>query len=815
MSTVWGIGLAVAASVALVGSGAIGDVMPGWRVSQDCTPAAPGDTSGSVGSASVDAAATSTSVFAIDNDFTLTDSTSGSFKGNVVGSPVQGGKVHLDVAGKLNFLVADRTAGPVWFDAGTPKAFAPIGTAANGAPAGTVATPGDIAIDPYDNSIFVSSTGYIEFPGFVFVAKYIVIKYDSNGNYVTHFGGPSGDPGSADGQFGGATSIAVSPVDGSVAVGDAVNSRFQIFTPNALRTTYTYSTKSGTAGSGNGQFLGSAPMAVAYDSFGALYASDSGNARIQKFTILGATVTYVSQVATPGFGTIRPIFRLYFNSADVLYAALAGTAALPGASGTIRSYNTSLVEQNTWVIPAPPGTESGIRSIAADSDGLWISWGNGNFLSHYVFSNLSVIQDKVWYSGFGFTALLPSYYRVAVMTTGEVAVLFGDPAGATVDTYGAYRGVTFNWQPVPLSDAIENYMRSCDDTLGGMSYSYDADDDPDVVFPVWSGDVWSHLKEICAAFQVEIYPDGNTIRVADIGSRTVEITNHSPLQVTPTNIFGGQQIVVVAQNPRAGGGIVFDASTQNTRFQINVGQSSTVVVNTLNYPVSVDPLVPTSTLPVLPGQYYVLDSTGLNVPADTWTGAGGSVVPALGDNPGQVRFTLQGPASAISGYTGPFTFADSLASTGRAALTLTGAGTFTNPQPYTFDTGANPTKTTTLIARTIDSFAIADITQVAMVTPAAIEDVSGVTVTVTFQMPAADLNGFGLTPGSLFYAEDSRYRIRSVSFGGLVAEITAVRHVTINDIDTAMTGLTFDQQDAIWVGYSNDDRTIRPLALTI
>jgi len=812
--------LFVAVSVALVGSGAVGPVLPGWQVVQDCTPAAPGDTSGSVGSASLDAAATSTSLFAIDNDFTLTDATSGTFKGNVVGSPVVGSRAHLDVAGKLNFLVADRTVDPVWYNVATPLLFGEPADITNAGAAGTFASVYDIAVDPFDDSIFVLSYGSATI-GATTADFYLVNKYSSAGVFISWFGGgtngtgaPNVASGSADGFFGGASGIAVSPVDGSVAVGDGQNRRVQIFTPNGGRTLYTYSTKVGTAGSGDGQFGSTQPISLAYDSVGALYAADRGNARIQKFTISGTTVTYVAQVAVSGFASNIPIYKLAMSSTDVLHASLVINTN-QNSVGTIRTYNTSLVVQDTVTIPAAVGNLGGIFNIVADSTGIWANWAATNYVVHYSISGSVATEDDRWYSGFPNAPTANTNYGLSLKTTGDVVVLLKEASSATATNYGPYRITSFGWTAVPLSDAIEGYLLECDATLGGMTYSYDAAVDPDVIFPAWSGDVWAHLKEICTAFQLEIYPDGNVIRVADIGSRTVTINNHSPLKIEPTNIFGGQQIVVYAQNPRAGGGIVFDASTQNNRFQIDVGQSATVTVNTLNYPVTVDILVPTSTLPVLPGQYYVLDSLGVNVPAATWTAAGASVTPALGDSPGQIKFTLKGPPAAISGYTGPFTFADSLSSTGTAALTLTGTGTFTTPQSYTFGTGADPTKTTQLIARTINNFAIADLTQVAGVTPAAIEDVSGVAVTVSFSMPTADLNGFGLSAGSLFYAEDSRYRIKSVRFGGLKADVTAVRHVTLNDIDTALTGLTYDQQDAIWDGYSLDDRTIKPLALTL
>lgn len=809
----------VAASLTLTGSGSVG-ILGEWSVSQQCTPIAPGDTTGSVGAGKFPAAATSTSVFAIDNDAVLTDPTAGTFRGNVIASPVQGKSVHLDVAGKLNFLVADRTVDPVWFDAGDPLYTAPVGSAAHGTGVGTIATPYDIAIDPFDNSIFVTSYSGIILPGFVFVKKYLVVKYDAAGNYVTQFGGlvtagvGGGESGSANGYFGGATTVAVSPVDGSVAVGDGVNSRVQIFTPNVGRTLYSYSTKVGTVGTGNGQFGSTTPISVAYDSTGVLFAADSANARIQKFTVSGVTVTYVAQVAVTGFNAVNPIRKLTFSSSNVLYASLL-TSVASGAVGTIRSFNTSLVAQNTWTLTAPAGTDSGIKGIVADATGIWASWGQSNFLVHYVLSAGSLVEDNRWYSGFTITPLVFSSYTPAVKTTGEVVVLFPDSAGAEIDTFGPYRVTSFDWAPVPLSDAIENYMRECDGTLGGLSYSYDASSDPDVVLPAWSGDVWSHLKELCTAYDLDIYLDDDTIRVADAGAREITLRNNSPLRIEPTNLFGGQEVIITATNARAGGGIMFNAADTNTRFQIDVGQRRTVIVSTTNYPVSVDAVVPTDSLPILPGQYYVLDSTGAHVPAATWTAAGASVTSAVGGSPGQIGFVLQGPSAAMVGYTGPFTFADSLASTGSAALALTGTGTFTTPQDYSFLTGANPTKTSQQVARTIRNFAISTLEQVAARSPQAIDDVSGIAVTVSFTIPTANLLGFGSTLGATFRTQDSIYRITNVKFGGLTAEVTAVRFVSLDDIDAVTAGLTVDQRDAIWTGYSVDDRSIKPLALAL
>jgi hypothetical protein len=657
----------------------------------------------------------------------------------------------------------------------------------------------------------VTSYGTLDF-GYPSVGydRYDVLKFSSTGQFITSLSTAPLSFVVQDGSFTYATSVAVSPVDGSVAVsGPGI---IQIFTPNVGRTVYTYSAKVAAAGSGNGQFgATSVPNPIAYDSAGKIYVADNGNSRIQTFTVSGATITYSAQVAIAGFLAGAPIADLAMSPSNVLHVALT-TAVTSASAGTIRTYNTSLAVQNTATITAPAGTASGILTLSVDATGVWANWGLSDYLQRYTLSGSTATESIRWYSGFPAGTALTSNIASAADSNGRVIVLF---KVNSTSTYVPKKVTSFNWVVYDLSTAIYNYLLECDSALGGMSYSYGASSNPLVILPAWSGDVWSHLKEVCAAYAIEIYPDGTTIRVADIGARTITLDNTTPLRVIPTNIFGGQQLVIVAQNPKAGAGVVFDANAQNTRFQIDVGQTNTVVVNTLNYPVTVDTLAPTDVLPVLPGQYYVLDSLGVHVPAETWNNAGASVVPILGDSPGQVKLIFEGPGAAMSGYTGPFTFADAITAAGRAALTLTGTGVFTEPKSYTFETGANPTKTTQLVAKTIDSFAINDMAHVARVAPGAIDEVAGYAVTVTFQIKASALLGFGLTTGSLFYAEDSRWRIVDVKFGRGKADVTAVRHVTLNDVDTALTGLTYDQQDAIWAGYSFHDRSIKPLALSV
>lgn len=800
-------------SVTMTGSGTVGEIKGGWSVSCDATPLAPGDTNGGVGAASVDAERTATSVFATDNDAVLNDTTAGTWRGNVVASPVAGENAHLDVLGKLNFLVADRTVDPGNPFYGEALRFGNVGSALS-----QFANVYDIAIDPYDNGIFVSSFGTLaySFPS-VGLDRYDVIKYDSTGKFVWSFQTNSSFV-SDNGNFGGRPTIAVNPVNGQVAIGDNGFTRIQVFTPNGDHTRYTFAASTaatdspGTPGTGNGQFASSSqPIVVAYDSTGALYASDAGNDRIQKFTISGATFTYVTKVAVSGFVAGAGIADMVMSPNDILHVSLT-TSTARGAVGTIRTYNTSLVAQNTATITAPAGSGSGILTLSVDATGVWAYWGYTAYLQRYTLSGATATEGIRWSSGFPIGTTLASAVASATDTSGRVDVLF---RLTFTDTFVPNKVTSFRWIDYRLSDAIYNYMLSCDSTLGGLSYSFDATSNPYVVLPAWSGDVWAHIKEILTAHNLDLYLDDSTIRVADAGVRTIELTNTSPVRTEPVNRFGGQELIMYATNATAGGGTVWSAAESNTRYQIDVGQRRTVSVSTNNYPVTVDDVIPADALPILPGQYYVIDSTGIHVPSPVWVAAGASVLTEVGDQVGQVKFILQGPNSAISGYTGPFTFADGNGTTAMGALTVTGTGVFTSPQSVTFQTGANPTKTTQQVARTIRNFAIDTLDRLYQRAPMAIDEVSGVAMSVSFTVPTADLLGFGSTMGATFMYNDSRYRITNATFGALTTQITATRYVSIDMIDTATAGLTIDQRDAIWTGYSIDDRTIKPLALTV
>ena len=208
--------IALALRVTMTGSGSLGGVLPGWSVLESCTPSTPGDSRGGLGGASFRAYAKSDSRFVQDNTVEL-ETSNGSMLGRI--NEVQvGARADVSAVGALQFLHVDKTMPPVWLGDGTPD----VPSVLYGSGTGQVGTVYAVTYDPIDGGVWVTSFGTVDG-----VDRFKVIKWDADGAYVTEIGAS----GTGNGQFGSAgLTVAVSPIDQSVAVGDGANSRVQLFT---------------------------------------------------------------------------------------------------------------------------------------------------------------------------------------------------------------------------------------------------------------------------------------------------------------------------------------------------------------------------------------------------------------------------------------------------------------------------------------------------------------------------------------------------------------------------------------------------------
>lgn len=783
------VAVVVALVVTMTGSGALGPVQGGWSVSEDCTPHVPGDTSGSVGAASLSAGVTATSRYAAENRAQLTHEGS-SWYGNVASVSEAGLTAGVQMDGRLGFAVADVVADPVWFRDENNIQFLTYGSGV-----GQVADPRDIAIDPVDGSVFVASSGSVDG-----VERHRIIKFDTAGNYVTEFG----SFGTGNGQLGGIAIRLAVAADQSVWVADGWNNRLQKFT-RTNATTYTYALKTGTFGTGNGQFAGVGPNSVAVDAAGNVYAGDPSNGRIQKFNSSG---TYQAKVSIQTAGSVlSPTSMGFDNSTGTLWAATNVNLSTPTTTGTVERFDSSLNPLSAVAIPTPAGgTLPGIRTLRSNNDGtFWVSWYETTFLVKYGTAGTELGR---WQSNYPTNAA--GFLNVAVSSADYGFVLF-EYANWYATTFGSYAGryvVGFDYRPVSLSRAVREYLETCDPNLGGLSYSYTASADPNVVFGGFTGNMWAKLKELLTLYSLELVVIGDTITVRDIGSESLKISNNTPVRTTPTVSSRGQKIIATVQNPKAGGGVMWDAATTSSNYSVPANTTVAVDVVTPNYPVSLAFPTPVDTLPLQSGQYYVVDSNGTHVPTANWIANGGNVQAIL-TGPQQIRLIFTG-AQAIVGYTAPFYFATGRTPADTPALTIGGNGVRVDPVTVPVYTPADPTQAQE-VAYNINSPFLDTLERCYNRLAWAAEAAAGPSVEIQFDLPTKQLGNFGQKLGALVTWQSSIYRVMRIQRRALTSTITATRYVKMGDLDTAWSGQTIGTRDTFWSGYSAGDRLIQPV----
>lgn len=282
-------------------------------------------------------------------------------------------------------------------------------------------------------------------------------------------------------------------------------------------------------------------------------------------------------------------------------------------------------------------------------------------------------------------------------------------------------------------------------------------------------------------------------------------------------VLGGRNVeMVYSQSRNAFYDSFYDARADSNRV-LSVKANETVVTTvTLNGTPSVltQPkrrvTAPTGTMPI--NQYVVSGATGTVITADQWEDYGGSLKIAISPTvPNSADITLVGPTADIPGNAGPYKLAYTASGTDYAALNIGGSGVLISNQTLKLQTGADPLKVTNEVAKTVTNPFIDTLQRAYDRGIWTASTAAGPTVTLSGSIPVSALSSFGITAGSLVSYRDSIYRITDCTIGNLGVNFTAVRHVTVEDVDTVWAGETVGDFDAAWSDNDVSDTSIMPL----
>jgi len=381
-----------------------------------------------------------------------------------------------------------------------------------------------------------------------------------------------------------------------------------------------------------------------------------------------------------------------------------------------------------------------------------------------------------------------------------------------------------------LLSAIEAYclLAGVSVAEGNLAFEGTLADELDLVpvnFIGWKGNLWEHLKMLCAAASAsvsaevpfEVYTDGDvlTFRHAKTTYASYSGKNLSSQSVSINTFDAAKELniynyttawksdhVVHDQSSRASGQYASYNSTLPDGIQVNAGETvvrrvqiDASLIN-VNKPTAVDAILP---LPYTSGsgQYCIAGSDGILLKSSQWTAQGGNLTVALTENPNEIEITVTAPpapsleqtSSTALGYA-PYRVGVEIADgVEYPALYITGDGVFFSKELYTIATGASDEYTSKTSAPTIDNPFITSLERMYTRGTAAAQVLCGPSVTLSETVAGA--LPFGSTPGKLRLVDNNEYRITNVSYSADQTEITAQAVVSFEKFDDKWDGKTF------------------------
>lgn len=459
--------------------------------------------------------------------------------------------------------------------------------------------------------------------------------------------------------------------------------------------------------------------------------------------------------------TVRISYVWKDNAGATISTQIGGVYTLGGAAW--QDVNENVV--------SPPGTASVVIQALSYSG---VNWPTSSYL---MFDALALLTSPGAY--FDGSSANSAWSGTAHASTSSKTIL------STVD-YG---------YDATLGYAIRYYLSLCDISPADVVVE-SAIDGIRVAFPGWEGNVWTHFKALCAAYNIEAIVRDDKVVVSRPHTREIKFENEDSLSRNIDTANNNATIEVKNYNTRyLTGSVIYDNDDSRSVDAGEVIQTTFKVdhwLSSVNNPIPLTAVV--ANIPAS-GYYTVTDAAGLTVNPQWWTDNGGKIETAVDD---WHNVTMQITAPTVTtAYTAPY----KIGGIG-SALVLTGAGIFLNPESVILYTGS-PTGDNEQ-APTIDNIFIASKDMAVDRGMHAAQRSGGPVITVSGVMsylPDSKGQEFGYVSGTRFQYDFAYYRIRDARITSQSIEFNAESATTFGDL-TAAHSITFDEFNITYAGYT-------------
>lgn len=239
----------------------------------------------------------------------------------------------------------------------------------------------------------------------------------------------------------------------------------------------------------------------------------------------------------------------------------------------------------------------------------------------------------------------------------------------------------------------------------------------EVAYPAWTGNLWDHLKKLCAAEQVEISLVSSNVVLRPLRGRIVETVKNEDERWSVSDGALAQNIEIYYYNNKFNSSALLYPDDQNSpdTSVIQVGEGETSVtevkiaasIRGIQQPQAVD-FVP-QYYTGLSSVYSVLDGKDVPLPVSEWYGAGGNITVVAGEDLQSLIITVTGPNLVERG---PFKIAGAvLENEAYSSLRIVGSAIETSKTLLTLPTGMPASRTGQVVGITVDNPFISSITQ--------------------------------------------------------------------------------------------------------
>lgn len=442
--------------------------------------------------------------------------------------------------------------------------------------------------------------------------------------------------------------------------------------------------------------------------------------------------------------------------------------------------------------------------------------------SRVAINNEAILSDEE-YGDINFTIKKLSFNNDLVSVVGQTIQSKLDvertaqPQGSDAGGYNLYEAILYYCFLVDVEPRFEPGLQTKLEAI-------------DVDFVGWQGNVWEHLKMLCAASYVdandssflEMYIVNDELWFRQgaqsqldtedlLSEESVDIDAYDAAQsvtVYKYNTDYRANSLVRQQNIEALNFANLELVSIVDSFQVSANEKITrrVLVNASLEYVEQPIAVQTIAFPVTYSQYVIVGKDGLPLTPAQWNGQGGSMSISLTENPNEIEITIVG-----ANYPELEPFRIGVESSGGEdypAFYVRGTGVFFERTEHSIYTGAPASER--VEATTIDNPFIVNDRILWSKGVRIAQELAGPTYKLSQNIPSG--LQFGEAVGSIVDAFGSKFRVTNTRFDQSGASLEAKSYVTFADFSTAWARSTIANFNTSMSGISFNEFSVIPLS---